>query len=435
MLKFNNREIAIICWSIVVLVWVLSKADLRKNITRLVTLFFQYKVLTPYLLAVIYTLVGVAILQHCGLWTNKQLKDTFVWCTFTVVSTIFKLLDTKSGTILFKDALKEIFKFSLILEFVLGVYTFNIIAELILVALAVLFGGMLAVSEDDTKYDVARKFLKNLVVLFGLFLAGYTFYEIIAHFKEFASLDTLRDFILSPLLAIWIIPFIYCLWLSMTYEVYFIPLSLALKNQKKLLRYAKVQSVLQFNVDTKGFERWKNTLLANELKNKEDVRASIREIKRLQKIEKNPPPVDITLGWSPYISKDFLTAEGLITGYYTNGFDEWFAVSQYMRLDDEVLGNSISYQVYGDEKVVKNLELTFIVHNPQSVKSAIQRFRDIAKCLYYSATNQNLPEKVETSIARQVSGSFTLGKVKVEIEKQIWDNKKNFSIKFLIVHV
>ncbi|MHB1254515.1 MAG: hypothetical protein ACYCZ1_10185, partial [Candidatus Humimicrobiaceae bacterium] len=65
------------------------------------------------------------------------------------------------------------------------------------------------VSNMDKKNKTLSKILKILQLLIGLFVLGYSIYKIIIDFKDFMTLNTLKDFLLAPILTISFLPFIY----------------------------------------------------------------------------------------------------------------------------------------------------------------------------------------------------------------------------------
>lgn len=432
---FNNREIAVAVWLIIGLALAVINSNIRGSLKSLIVQFFHFKILVLYLLAVAYTFLGVYLFSKCNVWTTAQLKDTILWCIFTIPSTMLKLNRSREDKNYFKNAAKENFKLSVIIEFITGVYTFSLSVELILIPLAILIGVMQAVAGKQEKYVAVQKALSKILVLFGLFIVGYTIYEITIHVHQFASYETLRDFLLSPMLVLWFLPFIYLMSLYITYEIYFITMQSRIMD-KRLLAFAKWQALFRFNIDTRGFERWKNRLFIGSINTKDDIRASIKEIKRLQKVEGNPPEISYEFGWSPYAAKDFLKDKGIDTRYYTNVYEnEWSASSDYTKLEDSFMSNTICYYIQGTETVTKNLHLVLNMNNLMLEDSAIKTFSEYAMVLYLAATNTQLPKNVGQAILKKKHVELYIGKVKLITRKDDWINQNNYSLLFYIQHI
>lgn len=431
---FNTREIAVAIWLFVVLVWGMTKGHVRQSMKALAVQFFHYRILISYLLAVGYSAGGVYLFSRLNIWTSAQLKDTILWCIFIIIGTMMEINKVNENKNYFKDSLKENLKLSILIEFIIGVYTFSLLTELILIPITTLITGMQIFSGKDQKYRSLQKFLSSLMFLLGLFVLGYTIYEITLHIRKFASFDTLRDFILSPLLALWFLPFIYIMSLYMTYESYFIAMQFRIKD-RKLLTFSKWQALFRFNTNTSGFERWKNRLFIGSIETKEDVIHSIEEIKRLQRVEKNPPVVNSNLGWSPYRAKEFLTKTGISTGYYHNDYeDSWAASSNVVRLDDNFMGNTVTYYIEGKETVVKKLHLTLSIHDPSKTQEATNKFIQYTKDLYMAAIGNQLPESFRMAIFLKKEIETHIDNINLLIHKNDWINQNGYSYSFCIEH-
>ncbi len=431
---FNNREIAIAAWSLILLAWLITKPGTRKSLKSFIEEFFHYKILIPYLLAVSYTFLGVYFFSKFNAWTISQLKDTITWCIFAIISTMLNLNKVRDEKNYFKDALKENFKLSVVIEFIIGIYTFSLPIEFILVPSVVLTAGLKVISKNQSKYAQVENFFSILLILFGFITVGYTIYEISTHIRQFASYGTLRDFILSPMLALWFLPFIYLMSLYMTYESYFITMQFRIKD-RRLLSIAKWQALIRFNTDTKGFERWKNQLFIGKVSSKKDIIDSIEKIKRLQKTEKNPPKVDSELGWSPYIAKDFLLNKGISTRFYMNTYEsEWSASSNYTKLDDDFNANTVNYYVQGTETMARQLHLVLDVKNVKKENEAIKKFLELADTLYFAATKHKLPESISKATLKTKNVELKIGKITLIVEKHGWVNQSNYSLLFYVDH-
>jgi hypothetical protein len=433
----NNRETAIAIWIGLVAILSLFKKDARHSLGGLAKLFFGRKIFAIYLLSVGYTCIGIFILYRLHAWTIHELKDVALWCTVTIVRTMMKLTSehNKKNRHFFKEALREVFMFTIFIEFITETYTFGLITELILVPLLVLIGGMQALAADDAKYKTAKSFLYNLVIIYGLTLFAHAIYEIVRHFHEFASAEKLREFIISPALVLWFLPWLFLLSVYMRFETAFIMLKFSLP-EKHLRRIAKRKAFFAFLFDVEGLERWKMRLNFYNPENASGIAGSIAEIKALQKIEKNPPYVDPADGWSPYEAKDFLKADGIETRYYENAYeDEWSASSPYTKIDDDFMADGIAYYVSGNRHIAKELELRLNINQPAKEKESLQYFLEKVSRLYACAVNEPVPEALVTHLLKKKKYSFYSPPLKVTLHRDDYNSPaKQYSYTFTIVH-
>lgn len=429
---FNNREIASGIWLIIFLSWIVVKAKPIKEFSKVASLFCNKKIIVPYTLGVIYSAIGIIILSYLNLWESRQLKDTILWLAVTMTAIFFSVNKAREDKSYFKNAVKANLKFSVITEFIIGLYSFSLLTELIFVPIIVLIGLMQVYAQNDSKYIQVQKLFNFILMIIGLFVLYHTVKEIIVHIRDFASYNTLQDFILSPFLALWFVPFLFLISLYSQYEVGFLSLDRSIKD-KQLLNYAKIQSILRFNANIEGFNRWKNKLFIDSVKSKKDLLSSIREIKRLQNVEKNPPSLDKHLGWSPYQAKDFLKDLNVKTRYYQNTYDmEWSSSSDYIKLDNELLGNNLSYYITGNETAAQKLALVLNVAWPEKYDDATLTFLKYCKALYKNACNEGLPLDFQTGILKNKNQSKILGNRKLVTKKEEWSDTSQFSYLFSI---
>lgn len=326
------------------------------------------------------------------------------------------------------------FCFTTIVAFLVGFYTFNFWIEFTILPILTILGGTLVFAERDKKHEPVKKFLNSILSLVGLSLIGYAIYRLITSFEVFATRGTLSDFLIPPVLSLSFLPFIYLLSVIMRYETNFIRLKFALKDPT-LEKFARKEAFIQFGFKIKDLERWATSLFRIPLTSKEDITASISEIKRLKKIEKNPPEIDINIGWSPYKAKAFLISEAIETGHYRDtGEDEWMACSNYVQLNDAILSNNISYYVEGDNQVVNKLKLSLAVYSPEAAEAAHLRLLNAATVLYYSALGKSLPSEIERAIKLGLNNDTADGNKKITVAKNNWPEHKlnGYDMKFKI---
>jgi len=357
-----------------------------------------------------------------------------MWTLTAASITLFRINEVRENKKYFRQAVNDNFKFSLILEFITGLYTFSLPVELILLPIMALIGMMLAVAETDTKYDSTKKFLNGIVSMVGLITIIYCIYKTVEGFKEFTTLENLINFALPIFLAIWFLPFIYFLSLYMECENNFVSMGNAIK-EPNLLRYAKRAAILQFGLNREGLERWKKSLFLREIKTKQDVLDSITAIKDRQEIEANPPQIDEFLGWSPFEAKEFLLSLNIETGHYQNSYDgEWFAISKPVKLDGEFMGSNITYSVVGSSDVVTELALGLKHYNTSQKSEAHAALVVHAAALSNAALHQQLPQSLVDAIQKGQNKRIEIGNKIIEVKKEKWPTGLGYNIDFTIKH-
>ncbi len=388
-----------------------------------------------YLLMVFYTMGWVYVFYKLDLWTVDLLKDTIFWILFAGSVTLFKINTVSEDKTYFREAVKENIKFTIILEFVGELYNFSLWIELLLVPLVVLIGGMLAIAENQTKYESAKKFLKFLLSIGGIIFLIHIGKELFAHTHDIVTEEHIKELLLKPALSLLFLPFVYVLSLYMQYQTGFVMISFNIKSPE-LLKYAKYQSWIKFKNDTEGLKRWQKRLHFLDIDSKESIDQSIDSIKERQMIEKEPPIIDPLLGWSPFEAGDFLSEHNLKTGYYEHFFEkEWSSTSQRRNIGDTWNSNAITYTVIGTSDVATSLELILHLFTPKSSDNAKFEFLKSAKMLFKKVFSEEMPSQLEAALNSGKKFKLTINDIDIHVKQALYHNTTNgFDQIFRIAH-
>ena len=218
----NNREWALVIWVLAFIIFALFSSkmnEVRKGIKELFKAFFARSIISIFAVMIIYIVIVVFALFTVGLWESHQLKNTIIWTISVAALSLFKILSIKKDrTKFFKELAINSVKLVAIIQFIVGVYTFGLVIELLIVPASVLVGGMLAMAQTDKKYHFMKKPLNIILVISGNILIFYTIYMLVTNFREFAEIQTLYDFYIPPLLTIMYLPFIFIMMMFFSYE-------------------------------------------------------------------------------------------------------------------------------------------------------------------------------------------------------------------------
>lgn len=226
----NNREIAIGIWLIIIFLWALSKKDVRPYIRNLLRVFFNRKIIIPLIAMILYIALMVVAFEKIGFWDISATKDTILWTLGSAIATYFSLNKLAQDNSYFKNMILDNLKFVLILEFILNLYPFSLLTELIIMPIISFIVMLNGFTESKPEYKQISKVLNFILVIFGLLLFAFTIKDIIHDFQNFASLKTLRDFFLPALFSIALLPFLYVMALLIQYEMFFNRIDFANKN-------------------------------------------------------------------------------------------------------------------------------------------------------------------------------------------------------------
>jgi len=274
---FNNREIALIFYLVIFIIWTLTQKSIRESIFEVIKYLFVKQILISILILLIYVSVIVFALTLIDLWNSKLIKDTMYW-TF---GTGFILMMNSNNAIKEENYLRKIVKENIrllvIVEFIVGLYVFGIVTELILMPILILLSMLLGYTEVNEEHKQVKNFLLKVFGIIGFFYLIYSGLKIYQDFKDFATYDNLRTFLFPILMTILFLPFAYFYALYMHYESLFVRLRFSFKDNKALCRFAKWRILLSVNFSLKKLKLITPGYLFGGCKTKDDIKQEITE--------------------------------------------------------------------------------------------------------------------------------------------------------------
>jgi len=154
---FTTRELAIIIWAAVFIIWALSQKNMRASIFSLFKVFFKRQIMIAFFSMFLYLAAIVYLFAQIQFWEIASLKDTFFWLLGTAFVLFMNLNRVQEDSLYFRKIVSDNLKLVMILIFIINFYTFNLLLELILVPLIFIIVIMNAVAEVKKEYLPVRK--------------------------------------------------------------------------------------------------------------------------------------------------------------------------------------------------------------------------------------------------------------------------------------
>ena len=277
MLTLNSREIATVFWLFVLLLWSLTKENIRYYIIEIVKILLRWKLLLPLVGMFVYTGVWVLLLTKAGLWQWSQLKDTLLWALGSAGVLLFRANEAGDNEKFFLKAVRENIGVAALLEFVLNLYTFALWIEMVLIPFVGLLGLVEAYTRirRDKDLDRVHRFVSGLLGFIGFVILALTLREVIHHWSSLATLQTLADYLLPFVLTVGLLPYIYVFALLIQYETLFVRVDI-LTEDKALSRYVKWKIFLACNLHLCRLHRFSTSAGALKFRSKKEALRGIK---------------------------------------------------------------------------------------------------------------------------------------------------------------
>lgn len=243
---FNNREKAIFIWLIIFFVWFFSsrnrRTGMKQPIVSLLKILFWGKIGIALLTMTIYVALIILFLWKINLWDISLLKDTLFWFVGSAFVMFINMNKVSTEKHYFQKLVLDNIKFVAILQFIINFFVFNIVIELVIVPILFVVTAMLAISKTKPEFSPVKKLLNIVLSIIGIVFILYAISQLVINFKDFATTENLKDFLLTPLLTMAYIPFIYILAVYSAYDSLFTRIGIFVKNNNEFVHYIKWQA-------------------------------------------------------------------------------------------------------------------------------------------------------------------------------------------------
>ena len=421
-LNLNNVEWATLFWYVVILTIALCFD--HRGVVGIMKIFFNSRPLIILLaLLILWCIFEILVLIYFNIELKSQVKNISVWF-FTVALVLPYTLVVKRNDqnvkVMPGKVIWDNFKFSAFLEILFTTYTLSLIAQIFYTGIIILFSILAAFSFKKEQQSVKSFFQIVLLVL----TIPYVFYVVFQFWKDpnqFFQTSTLIDYLIPILLSSLYIPFA---WGVATWISFDDVLSKTYRRieDKSVRNYARRRTFFDLILYPEVSIRWKHEVKRTLIISKEDVDKSLERALAAYEIEKLPPQVSLSEGWSPYLAQKFMTNEGFETGFYDKYQDDvWNSFSNYIGLSDGILNNKANYFIEGNAHVAKSLNLKMSIYELNCKEVAMSRFADMCRLLFQQALNMNITNDLETKLSQLKNFKITLDGKEISLDVDLYN--------------
>lgn len=385
---FNNRELAIGLWLMVCVLFCLTRSDLRKAIWSVIRALLAPRLLLFFGIVAANVAILCWMFASLKLWSMDQVPATVLWFMIAGSVMAVRALDVKEDDGYFRGLLKGSLRLGGIFEFIVVAQSFGIVTELVLAPILFLLGAMLVMSEAKPEHAQVKTLLEFVLLAIVVVFLWNSISVIWGQPEQFFTTNTGRNFIFPILMTVGCIPVFYVLYCYSHVEQARIQINQKTFQSDELKQYACNRFFLIFLLRPWLLRRATRQFHVLPAKSNADVDQIINDILSYERSEGSPTEIDPSVGWSPFLARDFLKEHGLRTNDFHKGYDEYWASSNYVDLDDHVLPNNATFTIEGEEGVVKTLKLTGKFRDDFEGSSAMVKLREIAQALCLTAIGE-----------------------------------------------
>ncbi len=236
---FDKRELAIVIWILVVLIVLLIRKQTRASLGGVARAASTPKIAIPLCLMVLYVGAVVLGLRAAGFWTLNLVSETVFWLVGTGFVFFFQYDRVSDDSRFFRRTLLRALSVTVALEFLVNLFNFSLLAELVLVLILVILGATLAVSATRDEFVRVHGCLGRAVATAGFGLLLYSILRAAESFSSVATIETVRELSTPAVLTACFLPFVYALGVYGNYDGLLARLGWLAADDHELYRYMR----------------------------------------------------------------------------------------------------------------------------------------------------------------------------------------------------
>lgn len=220
-MELNNREMAMLVWTGIALVWMLRNQDLRRSLGSLARTVLQPVILLPILALAAYVASWLWLGARVEAWDWRLINETIWWFLATGFVLLFGATRVAEEDDFFLRTAKRAMTITIFAEFFINLVAMPFWAEFLLVPIITFVVLVQVFVESKDEMTAVKKLSDNLSALIGLGLFAFVVVSLINNPSQLAALDGLRSLLLPVALTLLSLPFIYLMGLWVAYDSVF----------------------------------------------------------------------------------------------------------------------------------------------------------------------------------------------------------------------
>ena len=229
----STREWATLIWGCIFMLYVLCHREIRKSLWNVIVIFSDKKLRILWEIILLYVLTITMVFCYLPIWENIYIKDIIIWFLFSGLIYCMNAVSSEADETYIKKMLKDNLKFTMILEFFMSTFTFNIWIELAIIPVITIITVMNVIAERKEEYKNVHKLLDSVLAIAGFWIFYETIKIGIHEYRQLNIINTLVSFIIPIVYLILIIPLEYALELYSKYELLFLRMTFKEEKDKK----------------------------------------------------------------------------------------------------------------------------------------------------------------------------------------------------------
>lgn len=218
----NNRQMALVFWAIVLLVWCATKNEVRSSLAAVGRSLVNPKILGPILFLAAWASALVYGGHRVGLWHHELAADTAFWFVTAGLVMFVNSPESVKDPHFFRRKAMATLGVTAAVEVFSEVFVLRLPVELLLQPFLGLLGGVSVVAAQRPEHRQVKVFVQGLIAVASVTLLGYVAVSLADNWNVTDKGELFHQFALPVWLTLGVLPLIYAFGLYATYESVFL---------------------------------------------------------------------------------------------------------------------------------------------------------------------------------------------------------------------
>jgi hypothetical protein len=215
----NSREKAALLWMLALVAYAAVRGGqtVASSFVDVARALLQAKLMLVCGSAALYCAGVVLLAAWVGLWHTTASKETAYWFVTGGLVLVGRAVThaKPSDPGFYRSLLRQAVRFTILIEFLVNVYVFPLVIELILVPIILLFVGLQVVAAYDPDHAPVRKAVDGVLATIGFILLGYAVVVAILDPSGLLTREKAETLFVAPALTFAFVPLLWTwAWVS-----------------------------------------------------------------------------------------------------------------------------------------------------------------------------------------------------------------------------
>lgn len=205
----TNREIALIFWICILIVFSVIIKNIRQSVYKVIRILLSMQMQLFIVISGVYFVLLLFVINKIYYLNNGLIKDSFLWFLINGLYVTLKIITNRNSGFKLISRLKENISLIILIELLVNTYVFPVFIEILIVPISFFVYLFLDVVENHENKELILPIVHKVKNVLNILFLSYLLLSFIQNYKEIINLASLIGIILPLIFIILYFPLQY----------------------------------------------------------------------------------------------------------------------------------------------------------------------------------------------------------------------------------